>query len=317
MLTLFPLLLPLWQISTMFSKDDGSNALRAGNMTVANRFTTQLNNLMVTLESCNSRFVRCIKSNQQLRAQEMEKPSVLKQLICSGVMAALEVRRAGFPTRIKYDDFVKDFRVFSVGLAKNRDLMNHRRTCSQLTAANLDHTHEDSNRELTARMMTHPVVLENISAKQYRLGITKLFLQADALVVLQSLKNSMILPQVLRLQRWWIRQTQNGLAHKLTQCLATLADLQLKAEVSGVHRNRDVRKALEEATAAVQYARGVGLLNPDVFRSALDTARKKLDTLGKIVKHAIEVKQQEAQQRAELLALLDSGESFITLTTQI
>ena len=38
---------------------------------------------------------------------------MLRQLVCSGVMAALEVRRAGFPTRVLYKDFVRDFRVFT------------------------------------------------------------------------------------------------------------------------------------------------------------------------------------------------------------
>lgn len=295
----------------MFTKDDATNALRAASVTVSNRFTGQLNNLMHTLESCNSRFVRCIKSNQLLHPQEMEKPSVLKQLVCSGVMAALEVRRAGFPTRIKYDEFVKEFRVFSVGFPRDYSTtqnLNHRRTVSQVRAANLDHAHEDSNRELTARMMTHPAVVDSITAKQYRLGVTKLFLQADALIVLQSIKNSMILPQVLRLQKWWIQQSQNVLAHKLTRAIATLADLQAKAEVSGVHRVRWVRNALDEAAAAVRYARGLGNVNTDVFRPALDTAWKKLEVLREVVKKAIEAKEREAQQRAELLSLLDSGE---------
>eukprot|EP00952_Eustigmatos_sp_NYUAD-ZCMA_P004685 20598-Eustigmatos_ZCMA.PRE.1 len=60
----------------------------------------------------------------------------------------------------------------------------------------------------------------------------------------------MLLPQVLRLQRWWIKQSHNVLAHKLTRAISQLADLQLKAEVNGVHRLRSVQIGLDEAGAA-------------------------------------------------------------------
>lgn len=242
----------------------------------------------------------------------IDKPSVLKQLICSGVMAALEVRRAGFPTRIKYSDFVKDFRVFTVGLPKPVDMaatLSHSRTRSQVSAMALNRSasREVTDRELVARMMTHPSVVDSITAKQYRLGVSKLFLQADALLVLQSIKNRAITPQITKLQRWWIKQSQNVLAHKLKRVIATLAELQLKAEVAGIHRLRHIKSSLEECTAAVRYARGLGLLNPDVFRPAVNTASQKLSGLREFVNKAIEAKEREMAQRAELLQLLDSG----------
>ena len=52
----------------------------------------------------------------------MNNPSVLRQLVCSGVMAALEVRRAGFPNRMRYRDFVKEFKVFTPPGAKFRNM---------------------------------------------------------------------------------------------------------------------------------------------------------------------------------------------------
>jgi hypothetical protein len=305
------------QVSRIFAvaaREEGTTALRAASGTVANRFTAQLTGLVTTLQSCDSRFVRCIKSNQLLHPGVIDKPSVLKQLICSGVMAALEVRRAGFPTRIPYSEFVKDFRVFSVGFPKDYSrapVLSHNRTRSQLHAANLDSTAQTAtDREVTARMMTHPAVVELITAKQYRLGNTKLFLQADALMVLQSIKNRMILPQVLKLQRWWIEQSQNVLSHKLKRACSMLADLQLKAEVAGVHRVSYVRNALDEANTAVRYARTLGTMNPEVFRPAVNTACLKLTALKDLVKNAVDAKEKEAKDRADLLEKLDSGEPF-------
>ena len=48
--------------------------------------------LTATLRSPPPRFVRCIKTNSEKQPQKLDKPAVLSQLVCSGVMAALEVR---------------------------------------------------------------------------------------------------------------------------------------------------------------------------------------------------------------------------------
>jgi len=339
--------------------------LRAGNATVSQRFTGQLNGLIQTLEVCNVRFVRCIKSNQLLAPQVLDKPSVLSQLVCSGVMAALEVRRAGFPTRVRYAEFVKDFRVFAVGFpvpereqkahARHARLVAEHRTESQMDAAakgeaaavggsaspsrrrraslaaaeeDVDSTSDDGSsssssgggvgegeregdleraRLLTARMMTHPAVLEAVTAHQYRLGLTKLFLHADTLLVLQSLKHKIMLPKVLRLQRWWVRLSETALAHKLKRAAGLLQELEAQADVGGVHGAGPVRRALEEGAAAVLYARRLDSLNPQVFRPAVQRACQKAQVAEDFIMRALAVKERDAEQRAELLELLDSG----------
>lgn len=70
MLLPVPVLVPPRQIVELFqTREDGATALRAASITVSNRFTQQLSNLIHTLESSNPRFVRCIKSNQLLHPQ--------------------------------------------------------------------------------------------------------------------------------------------------------------------------------------------------------------------------------------------------------
>jgi len=77
---------------------------KSGSMTVSNKFLGQLTSLVAMLKESSTRIVRCIK------------PSVLRQLVCSGVMAALEVRRAGFPTRVTYKEVgrARPHRIFIV-----------------------------------------------------------------------------------------------------------------------------------------------------------------------------------------------------------
>ena len=306
-------------------------ALRAGNATVGQRFMAQLNGLIQTLESSNVRFVRCIKSNQLLEPQVMDKPSIRTQLICSGVMAALEVRRAGFPTRVHYADFVRDFRVFAVGfptLGKEEDaharharLVAEHRTATQIAAAAAaaaagegaaGHESDDAAeleraRALTAKMMTHPSVIDAVTARQYRLGRTKLFLHADTLTVLQSLKNKIMLPKILQLQRWWIRRSESALAHKLKRVAQVVREWETKADVAGIHGAPTVRRALEDAAAAVLYARRLDSLDPKVFRPAVQRACQKAQAAETVVLRALAGKERDAEHRAELLTLLDAG----------
>ena len=339
------------QASSLFrqaaGEDATASALRAASVTVAQRFTTQLNSLIQTLQGSNVRFVRCIKSNHQLQPQRMDKPSVLQQLICSGVMAALEVRRAGFPTRVQYAEFVQEFRAFSVGFptrererGEHEERLKEHRTERQLEAAAAaaaavtaqgpkkpetadgEATEQEEGpaleeaRPLTARMMLHPAVLAAISARQYRLGVSKLFLQADALAVLQSVRNRMILPQVQRLQRWWIRLSESALAHKLKRAAGGLKDAKARAELAGVHQAGAVHRALQECEAAVQYARGLGSLHPEVFRPAVNKACQRVQALEDLLLRTLAVKEREQQQRAELLEMLDKGRAHLAHVQQ-
>lgn len=270
---------------------------------------------------------------------------MLKQLICSGVMAALEVRRAGFPTRVHYKDFVTEFRVFSVGFptkphdrdAHERRLKEHRSEGQVQAAATAmapqdpkpaahgekkaaggheEAGEQEKARALTARMMLHPAVVEAVSARQYRLGVSKLFLQADTLAVLQSVRNRMILPQVQRLQRWWIRLSESALAHKLKRAAGGLGAARERAELAGAHHAGHVHRALQECEAAVEYARGLGSLHPDVFRPAVNKACQKVRALEDLLLRTLAAKEREAQQRAELLEMLDKGRAHLAHVQQ-
>ena len=97
-------------------------------------------------------------------------------------MAALEVRRAGFPTRVPYREFVREFRAFTPRGAAITD-----------------------PKQLAHAMMRHPHVAERVPSSAYRLGASKLFMQSEVLYQLQSIRNAMLYPFVRRLQRWWVK----------------------------------------------------------------------------------------------------------------
>lgn len=66
---------------------------------VSGQFVRQLGELIGMLRSTNSHFVRCINPNVHKKAGCFDGGRVLSQLRCSGMIEALRLMHAGFPTR--------------------------------------------------------------------------------------------------------------------------------------------------------------------------------------------------------------------------
>ena len=90
-------------------ESDGGKRSSSLQVTVAKRFRAQLRSLIQTMNATTPRFVRCIKSNADKVADRFHSPMVLRQLKYAGVMEALRVRRAGFPNRLAFLDFLKSY----------------------------------------------------------------------------------------------------------------------------------------------------------------------------------------------------------------
>ena len=71
---------------------------------VSGHFVNQLSELTSTLAATNSHFVRCVNPNKNKQADAVHGGHVLHQLRCSGMMEALRLMHAGFPTRCPYED---------------------------------------------------------------------------------------------------------------------------------------------------------------------------------------------------------------------
>jgi myosin heavy subunit len=247
----------------------------ASKMTVGNRFLGQLNQLVKMLRESESRFVRCIKTNNTFAPAIVDKMSVLRQLVCSGVMAALEVRRAGFPSRMPYRDFVREFRVFTP-----------RGVCRD-------------DQELCGKMLHHPHVRERVTEDSYRLGTTKLFMQADVLYTLQSIKNRIIYPVVRRLQIWWIKLQGDIMNRKLTRGTNLLTKLANAAEVGGVQHVGFIVKAIADMREKQAAA------SANLSAETIAALMKSCDSTEQLVDKAIAQKEEAYRIRAEILGVLD------------
>ncbi|KAK9131389.1 hypothetical protein Sjap_011876 [Stephania japonica] len=76
---------------------------------VSTRFKQQLQALMETLNTTEPHYIRCVKPNSLNRPQKFENQSVLHQLRCGGVLEAVRISLAGYPTRRTFSEFVDRF----------------------------------------------------------------------------------------------------------------------------------------------------------------------------------------------------------------
>jgi myosin V len=76
---------------------------------VGSRFKRQLAELMEALNKMEPHYIRCIKPNSFNRPMDFENSNVLHQLRCGGVLEAVRISCAGFPTKMPYEDFVDHF----------------------------------------------------------------------------------------------------------------------------------------------------------------------------------------------------------------
>jgi myosin heavy subunit len=90
-------------------QDLGVGVAKAKRKTVGSAFKQQLVSLCERIGTMSTFYVRTFKTNTNKSSGEFDRPLMLMQLKCSGVMEVMKIRIAGFPTRIKFAEFVRRF----------------------------------------------------------------------------------------------------------------------------------------------------------------------------------------------------------------
>ncbi|AQK97827.1 Myosin family protein with Dil domain [Zea mays] len=94
---------------------------KSSKSSIATRFKMQLHELMETLSSTEPHYIRCIKPNSVLKPGIFENTNVLQQLRCSGVLEAIRISCAGYPTRKQFHDFLHRFCVLAPEILKEKN----------------------------------------------------------------------------------------------------------------------------------------------------------------------------------------------------
>ncbi|XP_046908085.1 unconventional myosin-VIIa-like [Hypomesus transpacificus] len=123
-------------IKQIFQADVAMGAeTRKRSPTLSSQFKRSLELLMRTLGACQPFFVRCIKPNELKKPLLFDRGLCVRQLRYSGMMETIRIRRAGYPIRYTFAEFVDRYRVLMPGLKPAYKQEDLRGTCQRIMEA--------------------------------------------------------------------------------------------------------------------------------------------------------------------------------------
>ncbi|THU70584.1 hypothetical protein C4D60_Mb08t26540 [Musa balbisiana] len=122
------------------------------------RFKLQLQSLMETLNSTQPHYIRCVKPNNVLKPAIFENFNVIQQLRCGGVLEAIRISCAGYPTRRTFYEFLLRFGLLAPDVLEGNS--DDKIACQK--------------------------ILDKIGLKGYQLGKSKVFLRAGQMAELDA-----------------------------------------------------------------------------------------------------------------------------------
>ncbi|KHN17697.1 Unconventional myosin-Va [Glycine soja] len=125
---------------------------------IGSRFKLQLQSLMETLNSTEPHYIRCVKPNNVLKPAIFENLNIIQQLRCGGVLEAIRISCAGYPTRRTFYEFLNRFGVLAPEV--------------------LDGNYDDK--------VACQMILDKMGMKGYQIGKTKVFLRAGQMAELDA-----------------------------------------------------------------------------------------------------------------------------------
>ncbi|XP_010447926.1 PREDICTED: myosin-14 isoform X1 [Camelina sativa] len=140
---------------------------------IGSRFKQQLVTLLETLSTTEPHYIRCVKPNNVLKPLIFENQNVLQQLRCGGVMEAIRISCAGFPTRKRFEEFLDRFSILAPEV--------------------LDKSSDD--------VAACKKLLEKVALQGYQIGKTKVFLRAGQMADLDARRNEVLGTAASSIQR--------------------------------------------------------------------------------------------------------------------
>ncbi|PPD91802.1 hypothetical protein GOBAR_DD11268 [Gossypium barbadense] len=132
---------------------------------IGSGFKLQLQSLLETLSSTEPHYVRCVKPNNALKPAIFENNNVLQQLRCGGVMEAIRISCAGFPSRKLFHEFIDRFVILAPEVRNKSGKKDDIAACKK--------------------------ILEKSNLTGYQIGKTKVFLRAGQMAELDGQRGQM------------------------------------------------------------------------------------------------------------------------------
>ncbi|KAL8150294.1 hypothetical protein V2J09_020102 [Rumex salicifolius] len=155
----------------------------------------QLQQLMETLNSTEPHYIRCVKPNNLLKPSIFENVNVMQQLRCGvskGVLEAIRISCAGYPTRRTFFEFISRFKILYPEAVKGS--YEEKSACTK--------------------------ILGKMDLQGYQIGKTKVFLRAGQMAELDARRAEKLSNAAKIIQR----KTKTYIAHKkfVAICKATI-----------------------------------------------------------------------------------------------
>ncbi|XP_004287596.1 PREDICTED: myosin-17-like [Fragaria vesca subsp. vesca] len=185
---------------------------------IGSRFKLQLQSLMETLSSTEPHYIRCVKPNNVLKPAIFENFNIIQQLRCGGVLEAIRISCAGYPTRRTFYEFLNRFGVLAPDVLEGN--------CDDKVACQM--------------------ILDKMGLAGYQIGKTKVFLRAGQMAELDA-KRAEVLGNAARTIQ---RQIRTHMARKEFIAVRKAA-IRLQSYVRGIS-SREIFEKLRQEAAAVK-----------------------------------------------------------------
>ncbi|GJP53786.1 hypothetical protein CLOM_g12923 [Closterium sp. NIES-68] len=210
-------------VAALFPMPSGDKA-KTKFTSLGSGFKQQLAELMSTLSHMEPHYVRCVKPNGHYKPGYFENPSVIHQLRCGGVLEAIRISCAGYPTRRPFDEFLDRFSVLAPDLCDGRRY-------DDKTAVTL--------------------MLQRLGFSNFQVGRTKVFLRAGQMADLDALRAERLGWAARVIQRAW-RSWRQFMQYNMLRW----AVIRMQARWRG-HLTRQYYSWLREEAAAITIQKHV------------------------------------------------------------
>ncbi|KAJ9167994.1 hypothetical protein P3X46_019576 [Hevea brasiliensis] len=233
---------------------------------IGSRFKLQLQSLMETLSSTEPHYIRCVKPNNVLKPAIFENGNIIQQLRCGGVLEAIRISCAGYPTRRTFYEFLLRFGVLAPEV--------------------LEGNHDDK--------VACQMILDKMGLKGYQIGKTKVFLRAGQMAELDA-RRAEVLGNAARTIQRQIRTyiarkefiaLRQAAIHLQSHCRGVLARKifeQLRREAAALKIQRNFRRYTARKSYLTLYLSAVTLQTGLRAMTARDEFRFRKQTKAAIV----------------------------------
>ena len=198
---------------------------------VGSRFKKQLAELMETLHTMEPHYIRCIKPNSFNRPMEF----VLLQLRCGGVLEAVRISCAGYPTKPTYEEFVDHFWPLAVNSLQEDD-----------------------------RAVAQDIVKSVLGDEGSQFGKTRVFLRAGKMAALDKRRTELLNAAATTIQRYargWMARLQYQRAQEaVVKIQAAFRGMEGRKVANDLRRNKAalvLQSAWRRHTARQQFQTAV------------------------------------------------------------